>query len=62
MNSSWNVGGAANASSSPSKEKIPYIPQQKSNENMTDGQKEFIRQYNLMRTTLLNNGLMEKKD
>jgi hypothetical protein len=44
-----------------SKEKIPYISQLKSNDQMTDGQKLTITNYNLMRNTLIKNGLMEDK-
>lgn len=43
------------------KEKIPYIAQLKSNDQMTEGQKVTITNYNLMRTTLIKNGLMEEK-
>lgn len=42
-------------------EKIPFIAQARTSAEMTDGQKEFIRLYNLMRNTLLKNGLMEEK-
>ena len=41
--------------------KIPYVPQQKSSDDMTDAQKEGVRVWNLMRKTLLDNGLMEEK-
>lgn len=43
------------------KEKIPFISQARTTAEMTDGQKEFIRLYNLMRNALLKNGLMEEK-
>lgn len=42
-------------------EKIQFIAQARTSAEMTDGQKEFIRLYNLMRNTLLKNGLMEDK-
>jgi hypothetical protein len=62
MNSSWNVGGASAPTSVPSpKEKIPYIGQMKSNDQMTEGQKLTVSNYNLMRTTLIKNGLMDEK-
>jgi len=41
--------------------KIPYVPQQKTSDDMTDAQKEGVRVWNLMRKTLLDNGLMEEK-
>lgn len=42
-------------------EKITFISQARTTAEMTDGQKEFIRLYNLMRNTLLKHGLMEEK-
>lgn len=42
-------------------ERIPYIAQARASADMTDGQKEFIRLYNLMRGTLIKHGLMEEK-
>lgn len=42
-------------------EKIPYIAQLKSNDQMTDGQKLTITNYNLMRNTLIKNGFMNEK-
>jgi hypothetical protein len=62
MNSSWNVWSAsAPVSASSPKDKIPYIGQLKSNDQMTDGQKLTITNYNLMRNTLIKNGLMDEK-
>lgn len=55
------VEGASFAPPSVPKEKIPYIAQLKSNDQMTDGQKLTITNYNLMRNTLIKNGLMEDK-
>lgn len=42
-------------------EKIQYIPQLKSNDQMTEGQKQTVTNYNLMRNTLIKNGLMNEK-
>lgn len=42
-------------------EKIPFISQARTTSEMTDGQKEFIRLYNLMRNTLIKHGHMEEK-
>lgn len=42
-------------------ERIPYIAQARASADMTDGQKEFIRLYNLMRNTLIKHNLMEDK-
>lgn len=42
-------------------DKIPFIAQARSSADMTDGQKEFIRLYNLMRNKLIKHNLMEEK-
>lgn len=42
-------------------EKIPHIKSQRVSANMTDSQKEGVRLWNLMQSTLINNNLMEPK-
>lgn len=42
-------------------EKIPHIKSQRVTANMTESQKEGVRLWNLMQSTLLNNSLMETK-
>lgn len=56
----WEVHEAGQSKPNAVK-KIPYVPQQKSSDDMTDAQKEGVRVWNLMRKTLLDNGLMEEK-
>lgn len=41
--------------------KIPYVPSQRMGDKMSDAQKEGVRVWNLMRQTLIDNGLMEEK-
>lgn len=42
-------------------EKIKYTPSQRINDKMSDDQKRGVQMWNLMRQTLLDNGLMEEK-
>lgn len=45
----------------PVTEKIPYIPALKNKPNSTESEKESVRLWNLMQSTLYKNGLMEEK-
>lgn len=45
----------------PEKDKMPHVPEIKATRDMGEGQKEFARIYNDMRSTLLANNLMNKK-
>jgi hypothetical protein len=61
---SWSVtepGQAPPRKPAAKTEKIPYIPQTRASEKSTDAEKESVRLWNLMRKTLLDNGLMEDK-
>lgn len=43
------------------KAKVPYVALQRTNDKMTDSQKEGVRVWNLMVRTLQENGLMEER-
>lgn len=50
-----------NPAPSTNAKKIPYIPTQRNRDGMTSAEKEGVRLWNLMVTTLRENGLMEDK-
>jgi len=54
-------GGSKTGRQEKRAKKIPHVPAQQENEKMTKAQKEGVRLWNLMRDTLLENGLMEDK-
>lgn len=54
MNSTWENGGRF-------KGKIEYIPTMRNTPKSTDAEKESVRIWNLMVSTLRENGLMKDK-
>lgn len=57
----WTVGGGGHAAPEPQSNKIPFVALQRSNDKMTDSQKEGVRVWNAMVQALRDNGLMEDK-
>lgn len=57
----WSVGKANGKSVSPSVEKIEYVPLMRNSKDSTDAEKETVRLWNLMNTTLRDHGLMKEK-
>lgn len=60
--STWGASPSPQSKSGEiTKEKIPYVAAQRTNDKMSDSQKEGVRVWNLMVSTLRENGLMEDK-
>lgn len=58
-NVEWEIHQPGSVSSTA--KKIAHVPMQRSSDSMSASEKEGVRVWNLMRKTLLDNGLMEDK-
>lgn len=61
MKVDWTISESSGEIKREKKEKLPFVPKLDISDKMKDSQKTFAEQYNLMRKTLMDNGLMNKR-
>jgi len=64
MEVTWKLGGVGGTVQAPptQTEQMEYVPIMRNNPKSTAAEKESVRIWNLMVTTLRDNGLMKEKD